>query len=386
MSTSASGKIVDQAFKEAIRNGVFPSAAVIAGKEGNKLFEGYYGGARNDTCFDIASLTKPVATATLVMLLVSEGLLKYSDTVYQWLAGARQPAHRKMTVQHLLNHMSGLPAWQPYYRELPISLVGTQAAKNLIFNECFAEPTIAEPGEKTIYSDIGYMILGAIVEEAGSATLDVLFAQHVARPLGLSNTFFVKLLGAAPADKDKTTDNKQIAGPSGSGSKMSDKQRRFAPTEDCPWRGKVVKGEVHDPNAYALGGIAGHAGLFSTAEDLHNFATAICQCYQGKSDWLPPNIIMEHLGKVTKKPEESEYTSGWCRPSRHRSASGRYFSANTIGHLGYTGCSMWIDLKKKFHIILLTNRIHPSATNEKIKSFRPEIHDLIYKEIIKDNL
>jgi CubicO group peptidase (beta-lactamase class C family) len=381
-------RTIDDAFKSAISQGVFPAAELLVAKGGSTVLHSYYGDAREDTCFDVASLTKPIATVSIAMMLTAEGLIKYEDTVYQWLAGARQPVHKKMTVRHLLNHTSGLPSWQPYYQELPISLVGTEAGKRLMLDSCYSEPLEAEVGEKTIYSDIGYMILGEILEQAGDGSLDVLFSKYVARPLGLSNSFYVRIVGNPLSSSKKTasTASKHIHIPPQhkTPEKYSDHEhRRFAPTEDCPWRGRVIHGEVHDQNAYALGGIAGHAGLFSTAKDLSVVALELAKCYRGQSQWLPQNVVQEFLQEGKQKPAGNEFVLGWNRPSRKNSASGHHFSPNTIGHLGYTGCSIWMDLNQDYLVILLTNRIHPSITNQKISAFRPQIHDLIFEELIK---
>lgn len=382
-------KAIDKAFKHAVEEGYFPSASVLVSSGGKVVYKNEFGGAREGTCFDIASLTKPMSTATLAMMLVSDGLLKFSDTVYQWLAGARQPAHKLITLRHLLNHTSGLPAWHPYYRELPMSLIGTEAGKQMILENCYAEELAAETGTKTIYSDIGYMILGKMIEEASSSTLDELFAKKIAKKLNLSNSFFVKVKGDFSNEKSRSAIGKNQHVPSSK--KYSDKSyddddkhKRFAPTEDCPWRGRVISGEVHDQNAYALGGVAGHAGLFSDADDIDIFCKNIAECYRGNSSWIPSETVREFIGECKKKPAGDEFALGWMRPSRSNSSSGHHFSPNTIGHLGFTGCSVWMDLDQDFRVILLTNRIHPSTTNEKIKSFRPYIHDLIFDELIRD--
>lgn len=382
---------IDRAFKDAIAGGIFPAADLLVANGGEIVYSSRYGDAREHTCFDISSLTKPVSTATLAMMLVAEGLLKLDDTVYQWLAGAREPHHKQMTVRYLLNHTSGLPAWHPYYRELPISLVGTEAGKRLVLDSCYSEPLLSEPGGKTLYSDTGYILLGEIIEQAGGEPLDALFAQNISKPLGLHDTFFVRSVGAPIPTSQRHTDTTadqhvptpKHGFPKERRRKTEEEHMRFAPTEDCPWRERVIHGEVHDQNAYALGGAAGHAGLFSTAEDLHKFTLALVSSYRGKSDWLTQEVVRTFITEAKAKPEEEEFVLGWNRPSRRNSASGRNFSPNSIGHLGYTGCSIWIDIEKDFWIILLTNRINPSSTNQKIKSFRPQIHDLIYKELIK---
>lgn len=379
-------KIIDLAVTTAIEDGVFPSASLLVARKGDIVHTAQYGGAREDTCFDIASLTKPVSTATIAMFLVSEELLKLEDNVYQWLGGARLPEHKQMTVEYLLNHTSGLPAWQPYYLNLPISLIGTDAGRRIILDECYNEPPKFGPGEKTIYSDIGYTLLGEILSQAGGAPLDELFALHVARSLNLSNTFFVRTMGAPlQTTKKRTTTSAEQHVPTQTHSKKrsdGEKRHRFAATEDCPWRERVIHGEVHDQNTYTLGGVSGQAGLFSTASDLHKFITEITRSIRGESDWLPKHILERFIPQSKTKPVADSYALGWNRPGKNNSSSGKHLSPNSIGHLAYTGCSFWIDLDQDFWIILLTNRIHPSTTNEKIRSFRPAIHDLIYRELI----
>lgn len=343
---------VDQAMRQAVSSGVFPAANLLIGRAGEILHEGFYGNCRTGTCFDIASLTKPICTATLAMQLAHEGLLKLTDTVYQWLGGARQPIHKEITVEHLLNHTPGLPAWRNYYRELPEEVIGTEGGKRWILEAIYKEEIGISPGARCIYSDLGFILLGQLIEEAVQSPLDKLFESRVAKPLGLQNTFFVKNLPFSSPHPLRSTQHAA--------------QKRLAPTEDCPWRGRVIKGEVHDPNAYAMGGVAGHAGLFSTASDIHKFISS---------------QLTYLRGLVPRQP--GTYILGWDTPSRQGSAAGRYFSRHSIGHLGYTGCSLWIDLDKDFWVILLTNRIYPTATNEKIKIFRPQIHNLAYREFIE---
>lgn len=391
---------INKTMEKAVAEGVFPSASLLVAKGGEVLHNRQYGDAREGTCFDIASLTKPVCTATLVMMLVEEGLLKTTDNVYQWLGGARLPEHKLMTVQDLLNHTSGLPAWQPYYRELPLDLVGTESGKHFILDSCFREPPVNPPGEKVLYSDIGYIILGEIIEQAAGAPLGVLFSNRIAKPLGLGDTFFVKLLGKpveqtskrtfASADQHVPTPKHGL--PAERKARKEGEHRRFAPTEDCPWRERVIHGEVHDQNTFALGGVAGHSGLFSTASDLHRFILEFVSCYNGKSKWIPKSAVRcfidfddEKTQKlISKRPMgDNIYLGGWNTPSPRNPSCGTHFSKETIGHLGYTGCSFWIDLKKDYWVILLSNRIHPSTTNERIKAFRPRIHDLVYDTLFK---
>lgn len=387
------GNAIDRMMEKAVRSNVFPAASLLVSKKGEIVHHKQYGDAREGTCFDVASLTKPVCTATLVAMLAEEGLLKLTDTVYQWLGGARLPEHKLITVKNLLEHTSGLPAWQPYYRELPLDLVGTEGGKRFILDACYHEALIYKPGEGTLYSDIGYILLGEIIEQAAKVSLDTLFNNQIAQSLNLNDTFFVRLIGkplTKTAKRTFVTADQHVPTPKHGMPKEREKlkpgeHRRFAPTEDCPWRERIIHGVVHDQNAYALGGVAGHSGLFSTAADLHRFILEWTNCYNGNSNWMPKGILNQlvDFNNIKRLKESDLYIGGWNVPSTKNSSSGRHFSKETIGHLAYSGCSMWIDLKKNFWVVLLTNRIYPSTTNEKIKAFRPLLHDLIYDKLIK---
>jgi CubicO group peptidase (beta-lactamase class C family) len=155
-------------------------------------------------------------------------------------------------------------------------------------------------------------------------------------------------------------------------------EEMIAPTENCPWRKKILCGEVHDDNAYAMGGVAGHAGLFSSARDVHAFLVRMSQCFHGKDNFLPQALVQEFF-KRSESSGNGNFALGWDTPAPEGSASGHLFSPHSVGHLGFTGCSLWWDLEKNCHIILLSNRVHPSRKNEKIKEFRPFIHDEIMK-------
>ena len=155
----------------------------------------------------------------------------------------------------------------------------------------------------------------------------------------------------------------------------------IASTERCPWRQRVLCGEVHDDNAYAMGGVSGHAGLFSSARDLHQFILLLVECYHGGNGFLTPDLVREFWTQDRTVPG-STWALGWDTPSLKGSSSGQYFSQQSVGHLGYTGTSIWIDLRRDIHVILLTNRIHPTHGNERIREFRPLIHDLIMKAIL----
>ena len=335
---------IDKAMQQAIVQRVFPAAELLVAKQHKVIHHQHYGNARKSTFFDIASLTKPICTATLAALFIKEKVLKPSDTIHNWLGvRAAKAIHKKITIEHLLNHKSGLPAWQPFYQGLPLEMIGSPAAHDFILEACLQEETIEPIGTKTIYSDIGYIILGEILVEVGNETLSSLFTKKVSTPFKLADTFF-------------NNNSKNLA------------KKHFAPTEDCPWRKRVLQGEVDDQHAAALGGTAGHAGLFSKASDIHQFF----------STWLK----MHSFDFAKVKNRGDAFLDGWNLPSKRNSTAGSFFSKNSIGHLGYTGCSIWSDLEKDCWIILLSNRVNLTSTNKKIQAFRPAIHDLVMQELI----
>ncbi len=381
---------VDRSMHDAVRTGIFPSAELVVAKKGAPAHHQFYGDARTGTMYDIASLTKPLSTATLIMLLTHEDKLDPTQTLNEFFPTIEE-AKKGITIFDLMNHKAGLPAWRPYYRELPSALIGTPEGRRYIIDACLNEPLEHAPGATTLYSDLGYIILGEILEKAGDAPLDRLFADRIAVPLALTDTFFVHNKGADIRTTSRRTDTTAAqhvpVGVPTPHTTTGHLKRRFAATEDCPWRGRVIHGEVHDQNTYAMGGVAGHAGLFSTGENIHRFIAAFMKGFLGDGG-LVPRATLERFfpleGALITPPSPGTHVGGWDTPSAERSAAGHYASPNSIGHLAYTGCSIWIDQKQDFWVILLSNRIHPQATNEKIKAFRAHIHDVIYTTMIQN--
>jgi CubicO group peptidase (beta-lactamase class C family) len=154
----------------------------------------------------------------------------------------------------------------------------------------------------------------------------------------------------------------------------------IAPTAECPWRERILCGEVHDDNAWAMGGVAGHAGLFSTARDVHAFATEMIDCYHGRGGLVSQDTVRK-FWTLDNSIEGSSWALGWDTPSPEHSSSGRYFSRNSVGHLGFTGCSLWIDPDRELDVVLLSNRVHPNPENNLIREFRPLIHDLVMETL-----
>lgn len=344
-----------------LRDGVFPAAELLVARSGKIARHARYGTATEQTIFDCASLTKPIVTTTRCMQLAAAGRLELDDTAARHLPELAETPYGAVSLRRILTHTAGFPAWQPYFRGVPERKLGTPAGRALIIQNAMHEPPAYVPGSACVYSDLGFILLGELLERVDGRGLEQQCATDVAAPLGLRQTRFLPLAVSGRAAPG------HIA------------PLRYAPTEDCPWRKVVVRGAVHDQNCYAMGGVAGHAGLFSTAQDLHTFATAIAACWRGTNSWIPGPIVHAFLDfdRLAAAPHGT-YLCGWDSPSRTNSQAGRRFSPHSIGHLGFTGCSLWIDLERDWWVILLTNRVHPSVTNEKIRAFRPQLHDAVH--------
>ncbi|MGH7783596.1 MAG: serine hydrolase domain-containing protein, partial [Candidatus Binatia bacterium] len=258
--------------------------------------------------------------------------------------------------------------WKPFYEEIikgekngKINFVASRAAKSYVLEQIHREKPLGPPGAQAVYSDLGFMVLGEIVETMTSSKLDRFCQDRIFKPLGLQSTAFIDLTQLRTR-------------------RIQPVQDMIAPTENCPWRKKILCGEVHDDNAYAVGGVVGHAGLFSSARDIHAIIARLNQCLLGKDSFLPPKLVQEFLRK-DQAIAGSTHALGWDTPTPNKSASGSHFSSTSVGHLGFTGTSIWWDLEKNCHIVLLSNRVHPTRKNEKIREFRPIIHDLIMQTI-----
>jgi len=369
---------VDNAFQEAVAQGVFPGAVALVGKEQKVVYEKAFGQRSLlpeksplgiETIFDVASLTKPLATTMAVMLLVREKKIRLDDQVTRVLPSYGVLGKSVTTFRHLLAHAGGLPAWKPYYEEIikseksgRINFVVSRAAKSFVYEQIHREKPLTPPGSQSLYSDLGFMILAEAVETLTGQMLDRFCQERVFKPMGMRATGFVDLTLLRTRRLQPIAD-------------------MIAPTENCPWRKKVLCGEVHDDNAYVMGGVAGHAGLFTSARDIHTLLVRLDQCRLGKDNFLPQPLVEEFLTKDSTS-SQSSFALGWDTPTPGQSTSGSLFSPRSVGHLGFTGCSIWWDLEKNCHVVLLTNRIHPTRKNEKIKEFRPQIHDLIMKALL----
>ena len=311
-----------------------------------------------DVVFDLASLTKPLATAVAVMNLVYSGRLNLDHTLGSLLEPIKVSDKSHIQIRHLLAHTSGLPAYRPYYKKL--TCLPTAQRKAALRRYLMVEHLACATGEQMIYSDLGFMMLDWVVEQITGIPLDKFLAQTVYGPLRIADLFFP---GLAHDQGDVSIPSPYL----------------FASTECCPWRHRLIEGAVHDDNAYAVGGIAGHAGLFGTAHAVFSLLSFLLSEYQG-GDGL--GIVDSHtLQRFWREEPGTGRALGFDMVSSSGSSSGAYFSPTSVGHLGFTGTSFWLDIEKEIIIVLLTNRVHPSRENDKIKQFRPRIHDQVMKSI-----
>lgn len=348
--------------------GLIPGAVLLVRHRDEMIFHEAYGFRETvpsklpmtkDTLFDLASLTKPVSTALLVMQMWQQGRIRLEQTLSHFFAHLKNPAKRRITVGHLLANRSGFPAWRPYYQNYTEAIC--PISRDEMFNNVVSEKLEVMPGEREIYSDLGYMLLGWILEQATKIDLDRLFQQEISGPMALEKTGYRRI-------REDPEERKGADEP-------------IAATERCPWRSRVLRGEVHDENGYLLGGVAGHAGLFSTAKELDLIVSEVFRGFRKRSDLFRQDA----LNTFFQRPPGSSsgtWALGWDTPSPTGSTSGRYFSKNSFGHTGFTGTSLWMDLDRKISVIFLTNRVHPNRENDAIKRLRPQVHDMLMEEIL----
>lgn len=348
---------VDAMMRNGIANRVFPGAVLLVGRNGRVRHHRAFGCAdvfsgervTCDTFFDLASLTKPLAMTLAVMHLVQQGAVELDKPVTEIVPGLMGPGHQSITVRHLLSHCSGLPPMRPYYFRLcHLPYVDrSDALKRWVRRE----PLLFQPGSQEEYSDLGFMVLQWLVEVLSGLPLDRFVAQNIYRRLSGDVPFFVDMISGVK------------------------KKGRFAATELCPWRRRLLKGQVHDDNAYAMGGIGGHAGLFSTAAAVFNVVQALLDVDTGRR--RHGLFEIDCINTFLRRQALGRFALGFDTPSPVGSSAGRFFGHDSVGHLGYTGTSFWVDRQKAVIVVLLTNRVHPTRFNPGIKAFRPQLHDAV---------
>lgn len=375
--TPAGWQAVATLLDSVIAEGTAPGAVVAVSLHGRHYFHGA-GRLGNDdptrpdssTLYDLASLTKVVGLTTLAIEAVNEGRLDLDAAVVRYLpefGGALGDSIRAtIRIRQLLTHSSGLPAWRPLYQE-----TATRADALALAD---TTPLAAAPGAVFVYSDLGAIVLTQVIERLLGARIDTLFAARIAKPLGLTDTRYLP-----PASL----------------------RDRIAPTENDPWRGRVLQGEVHDENAARLDGVSGHAGLFSSARDLLRFADWLLDAATdrelgkgkgGKEDIggssphppLPRSLILEFTRRQDI-PAGSSRALGWDTPS-DGSSGGHYLGPGSFGHTGFTGTSIWIDPGRRLAIVLLSNRVHPTRDNPRFGPVRALIADRVIASLSVDSI
>lgn len=351
--------------KKGLEQKVYPGAVLLVARDSEIIFFHNAGNRavipqrlpmEKDTIFDLASLTKPLAAALAFMHLVDEALLDIDVPISSLIHPFPWKDKAAITPRLLLNHCSGLGDWRPLYRDL--EKLPPEDKKPTARRLIMEAPLSSKPQSVSLYSDLGFILLEWILEIASGQDFPSFIDSALYRPLGLT-TMYLDSVDRGPAYPKDT----------------------YAATEECPWRKEVIQGHVHDENAYALGGHSGHAGLFGTALDVFTLTTLVLSAYHGDDTALiSPDTARMFLSLQSLVPN-STWALGWDTPSARDSTSGNYFGSRSVGHTGFTGTSVWIDLERRVTVIFLTNRVHPSRANQGIKGFRPELHNLIMREL-----
>ena len=362
----------------AVDAGAFPGAVILIARGGEVLYHEAFGSRSlvpertpmaPDTVFDLSSLTKPLATTTLVMLLIREGKLRPDDRVTRFFQNFGVHGKFDVTVRHLLAHCSGLPAWRPFYRDIARAAAGrpnllaSRGAREFVYEQIHRERLEYPTGTQAVYSDLGFMLLGRAGRAGGAGAARSLLPR-------------AHLPAARPARRR--------------GSSISGRLRRdklvpvtdvIAPTEQCPWREKLLCGEVHDDNAWAMGGVAGHAGPVLDRGRRPHPGVLAAGLRAAASDSACRPSSCSASGRATARVPDSTWALGWDTPSPTGSSAGtrvaRAPSATSASPARRSGSTS----SATRHVILLTNRVHPDRHNERIREVRPRVHDAVWEAL-----
>ncbi len=356
---------------EAVEARAFPAACIEVGTRDEAVWSAAFGrltydpesaDASTGTLFDLASLTKVISTTTLAMKAIDAGVLRLDDPVAGWLAHWRGADRETVTIRDLLAHCSGLTAYLPFFRDY----TGRTEFERAI---C-ALPLEYPPRTQSIYSDLGFMLLGFVLEDAEARRTADRAVPGISNPACSLSAQFQRIASFVTAEPLTFNPPREW-------------RTRIAPTQVDTWRGRLLVGEVHDENAWALGGAAGHAGLFGTAGAVGAFARAVLHTIAGEPVLARSETLRTFITR-TEIPGSSR-ALGWdtMLPT---SSCGTKLSPTSIGHTGFTGTSLWIDWERDLYITLLTNRVHPNRENDNIRQIRPQVHDLIVAAIASSDL
>ena len=353
------GRAAEAVLEAAVRAKAFPGTSAEAGSSrgpewtftsGALTYEQESPAVTPETIYDLASLTKVMATTSIAMRVAGSGRLSIEALASEWMPEWKTGPFAGVRVRDLLEHSSGLAAWLPLFQ--------TNKGRDEFRRAIAALAPEYEPRTKSVYSDLGFIVLGHVLESVASRGLDELFAEF-RRDAGLPDRLDYRPVAQAfpsvaqafrPADAN------------------------IAPTEFDPWRNRLPVGEVHDENAFALGGIAPHAGLFGTASDVGTFARLVLRTFREQTALGTPDL-MKTFATKSAVPHSSR-ALGWdtMLPA---SSCGSRMSPTAIGHTGFTGTSLWIDYERDLYFVLLTNRVHPTRENNAIRAVRREFHDAL---------
>jgi CubicO group peptidase (beta-lactamase class C family) len=354
LDTSLATKL-DKIVKTSIEEAVAPGVAIAVGRNGHIAYMKGYGyidwnqpgspAVDTNTLYDLASLTKVIATTTLAMILEEAGQLDINRTVASYLPEFNSPEKAQITVRQLLTHSGGLEAGANIYQ--------TARGRDQYLAQINARPLQYTPGTNMIYSDWDMIVLQLVMERISGKTLDVLASEKIFKPLGMIDTQFQPPISLRP---------------------------RIAPTQVDDARGGLLWGTVHDENAWAMGGVAGHAGLFSTAKDLALFSMMVLNGGEGVNGVriVKPATIARWTARQGK---ESTRALGWDSPEGGSSA-GQFFSPWSFGHTGFTGTSIWMDPEKDLFVVVLTNRVNPTRNNTRHVQLRRDVADVVQQAVL----
>ena len=343
------------------------------------------------TRFDLASLTKPLATVPLVMNAVARRIISLNDSLAHFFGEAVPIEKRGITVRHLLNHSSGLAPYRQFFRELVN--ISPEDRREAVVAMILNDPLDNAPGSTAAYSDLGYILLGAILERTFGDRLDRLAREIVFAPpaptrdsnAGQAGNVGQAFQPAIAFNELHFCPLRTEVGPDVIPDRVPDLPEagiQYAAAEFCPWRKRLLVGEVSDENAWSLDGVAGHAGLFGTVHGVFAMVCLLRDIYLGR---LSHSLFTQEIARLfwtrTGVPEGSTWALGFDTPRLLESSAGKYFPQNSVGHLGFTGTSFWLDPDRDVLVVLLANRVHPSRENDSFKKFRPVVHDLVMEAL-----
>lgn len=345
---------INKILLSAIEDGAFPGTVVLVSKAGKIICKKAFGHLTYDdtsavvttnTIYDIASLTKVIATTTAVMICYDKNLFLLDDPVAIYIPEFSQNGKEKVTIKNLLLHNSGLPAFKPFYK--------MYSSADEVIKDLYRTSLSYKTGSKTVYSDLGFITLAKVIEKVAGKKFEAFCKEEIFKPLQMNSTYF------------NSPDSIKY---------------KIAPTEiDDYWRNKLIWGKVHDETAFMLNGVAGHAGLFSTVKDINN----LLQLLMNGGNINRHQMLKSETVKLftTRYIDKSTRALGWDTKSGEKSSAGNLFDITSFGHSGFTGTSAWIDPTRELFVVFLTNRVYPTRENKKLFKVRPALHNAIMKSI-----